>query len=137
MHARQIGPLNLGAKPYVRQKSQIIFVGAVYRVLLAATDSNQRPVNGPSRSLAAAASHTRRLGSERVSAVPGWPGGEEPTGKTCGLPRFDIMHRPHLLRGEGRGARKSYHRSKAKASADQYRLVSRKKEALLSHATNT
>ena len=65
MHARQIGPLNLGAKPYVRQKSQIVFVGAGYRVLLAATDSNQRPVNGPSRSLAAAAYHTRRLGSER------------------------------------------------------------------------
>ena len=44
MHARQIGPLNLGAKPYVRKKSQIVFVGAGYRVLLAATDSNQRPV---------------------------------------------------------------------------------------------
>jgi hypothetical protein len=43
MHARQIGPLNLGAKPYVRKKSQIIFVGAGYRVLLAATDSNQVP----------------------------------------------------------------------------------------------
>ena len=41
MHARQIGPLNLGAKPYVRKKSQIVFVGAGYRVLLAATDSNQ------------------------------------------------------------------------------------------------
>jgi hypothetical protein len=41
MHARQIGPLNLGAKPYVRQKSQIAFVGAGYRALLAATDSNQ------------------------------------------------------------------------------------------------
>jgi|BogFormECP03_OM3_1039632.scaffolds.fasta_scaffold03510_2 hypothetical protein len=39
MHARQIGPL--GAKPYVRKKSQIVFVGAGYRVLLAATDSNQ------------------------------------------------------------------------------------------------
>src|SRR5580704_4166532 len=65
MPARQIGPLNLGAKPYVHQKSQIVFVGAGYRVLLAATDSNQRPVNGPSRSLAAAASHTRRLESER------------------------------------------------------------------------
>jgi hypothetical protein len=64
MHARQIGPLNLGAKLYVRKKSQIIFVGAGYRVFLAATDSNQRPVNGPSRSLAAAASHTG-LGSER------------------------------------------------------------------------
>jgi hypothetical protein len=48
MHARQIGPLNLGAKLYVRKKSQIVFVGAGYRVLLAATDSNQRPVNGPS-----------------------------------------------------------------------------------------
>ena len=55
MHARQIGPPDLGAKPYVRQKSQIVFVGAGYRVLLAATDANQRPVNGPSRSLAAAA----------------------------------------------------------------------------------
>ena len=41
MHARQIGPLNLGAKPYVRKKSQIVFVGAGPRVLLAATDSNQ------------------------------------------------------------------------------------------------
>ena len=41
MHARQIGPLNLGAKPYVRKNSQIVFVGAGYRVLLAATDSNQ------------------------------------------------------------------------------------------------
>jgi hypothetical protein len=29
MHARQIGPLNLGAKLYVRKKSQIVFVGAV------------------------------------------------------------------------------------------------------------
>jgi hypothetical protein len=65
MHARQIGPLNLSAKPYARKKSQIVFVGAGYRVLLAATDSNQRPVNGPSRSLAAAASQTSRLGSER------------------------------------------------------------------------
>ena len=44
MHARQIGPLNLGAKPYVRKKSQIVFVGAGYRVLHAATDSDQRPV---------------------------------------------------------------------------------------------
>jgi hypothetical protein len=33
-------PLNLGAKPYVRKKSQIVFVGAGYRVLLAATDSD-------------------------------------------------------------------------------------------------
>ena len=41
MHARQIGPLKHGAKPYVRQKSQIVFVGAGYRVVLAATDSNQ------------------------------------------------------------------------------------------------
>jgi hypothetical protein len=39
MHARQIGPL--GAKPYVRKISQIVFVGAGYHVLLAATDSNQ------------------------------------------------------------------------------------------------
>ena len=54
MHTRQIGPLNLGAKPYVRKKSQIVFVGAGYRVLLAATDSNQMPVNGPSRSFARA-----------------------------------------------------------------------------------
>ena len=35
MHARQTGPLNLGAKLYVRKKSQIVFVGAIYRVLLA------------------------------------------------------------------------------------------------------
>jgi len=41
MHERRIGPLNLGAKPYVCKKSQIVFVGAGYRVLLAATDSNQ------------------------------------------------------------------------------------------------
>jgi hypothetical protein len=32
MHARQIGPLNLGDKPYARKKSQIVFVGAGYRV---------------------------------------------------------------------------------------------------------
>jgi hypothetical protein len=81
MHARQIGPL--GAKPYVRKKSQIVFVGAGYRVLLAATDSNQRPVNGPSRSLAAAASHTRRLGSERGIHRSVSRGDEEPAGKTC------------------------------------------------------
>jgi hypothetical protein len=41
MHGRQIGPLNLGAKPYARKKSQIVVVGAGYRVLLAANDSNQ------------------------------------------------------------------------------------------------
>jgi len=41
MHARQIGPLNLGAKPYVRKKSQVVFVGVGCRVILAATDSNQ------------------------------------------------------------------------------------------------
>ena len=102
MHARQIGPLNLGAKLYVRKKSQIVFVGAGYRVLLAATDSNQRPVNGPSRSLAAAASHTRRLGSERGICRSGSRGDEEPAGKTCGLPRFHIMHRPPMLPGQDR-----------------------------------
>ena len=41
MHARQIGPLNLGAKPNARKKFQIVFAGAGYRVLLAATDLNQ------------------------------------------------------------------------------------------------
>ena len=41
MRARQIVPLNLVAKQYVRQKSQIVFSGADYRVLLAATDSNE------------------------------------------------------------------------------------------------
>jgi hypothetical protein len=97
MNARQIGPLNLGAKPYVRKKSQIVFVGAGYRLLLAATGSNQRPVNGPSRSLAAAASHTRRLGSERGIHRSVSRGDEEPAGKTCGLPRFHIMPRLRLL----------------------------------------
>jgi hypothetical protein len=30
MNVRQIGPLNLGVKPYVRKKSQIVFVdGAI------------------------------------------------------------------------------------------------------------
>src|SRR5580698_3259260 len=90
MHARHIGPLNLGAKLYVRKKSQIVFVSAGYRVLLAATDSNQRPVNGPSRSLAAAASHTRRLGSERGIYRSVSRGDEEPAGKTCGLPRIQL-----------------------------------------------
>jgi hypothetical protein len=33
MHARQIGPLSLGAKSYVRKKSQIVFVGTGHRVL--------------------------------------------------------------------------------------------------------
>jgi hypothetical protein len=46
MNARQLGDLNLGSKPYVRKKSQIVFVGSGYRVLLAATDSNQRRVDG-------------------------------------------------------------------------------------------
>ena len=49
MHARQIGPLNLGAKPYVRQKSQIVFVGAGYRVLLAATDCEPKDTALPPR----------------------------------------------------------------------------------------
>jgi hypothetical protein len=51
MHARQIGPLNLGAKPYVRKKSQIVFVGAGYRVLLAATDSNQVHAGDPQQAV--------------------------------------------------------------------------------------
>ena len=51
------------------KKSQIVFVGAGYRVLLAATDSNQRPVNGPNRSLAAAASHTGGSDPNGVSAA--------------------------------------------------------------------
>jgi hypothetical protein len=59
MHARQIGPLNLNAKPYVRKNSQIVFVGAGYRVLRAASDLNQTPIDGPSRSLTAAALHRR------------------------------------------------------------------------------
>ena len=124
MHARHIGPLNLGAKLYVRKKSQIVFVGAGYRVLLAVTDSNQRPVNGPSRSLAAAASHTRRLRSERGICRSGSRGDEEQAGKTFGLPRFHIMHRPNLLSAEDRGACCQSRCRKAQASAHQYRLRS-------------
>ena len=94
MHARQLGDLNLGSKPYVRKKSQSVFVGAGYRVLLAATDSNQRPVDGSSRSLAAAASHTRWLGSERgicrsfrcdVLRDQVWSGAARRPGKAAGI----------------------------------------------------
>jgi hypothetical protein len=122
MHARQIGPLNLGAKLYVRKKSQIVFVGAGYRVLLAATDSNQRPVNGPSRSLAAAASHTRRLGSERGICRSGSRGDEEPAGKTCGLPRFHIMPLRTLLSNQAHRAHRPRDCSPSRAYTDRERM---------------
>ena len=41
MHARQIGPLNLRCQAICPQEISDCFVGAGYRVLLAATDSNQ------------------------------------------------------------------------------------------------
>ena len=105
MHARQIGPLNLGAKPYVRQKSQIIFVGAGYRVLLAALTRTRGRLTG--RVARWLPQPPRQAGSDPngVSAALGWRSDEEPTGKTCGLPRFHIIHRPNLLSGQGKRAR--------------------------------
>jgi hypothetical protein len=47
---------------------------------------------------------------------------EEPAGKTCNLPRFHIMHRPHLLSGEGTGACCSDYRSQTGTGAGQHRL---------------
>src|SRR5271155_6131939 len=58
---------------------------------------------------------TRQMNLERRFQKNRWPdarasrvprGGEEPAGKTCGLPRFQIMHRPELLRRRAGRARK-------------------------------
>ena len=45
MHARQIGPLNLGAKPYVRKKSQIVlYVRVIVYFLPPQTGTKYTPV---------------------------------------------------------------------------------------------